>query len=213
MSVCLKSLVSIALSLVIYIDLSNGQLPGPTISSIITQFGTVDISGSNNCEWEHSEPITDSTIFPFGEFAGVNGDFFRDAVSCGECYELECVSPVAAWGGCQCINNATVIVQVIDFGNNVQGEDVSFDLPASVASKILSGECSVDGSRYNINYKQVCCEHLDDISIYNYIITALKRIGYHLWLQRFVDMVLSQMRIFEKMEERIGLNVTEIQME
>eukprot|EP01084_Bolivina_argentea_P006787 12832_1 len=145
----------------------NGYL-GTEQEGVQTMFETVDLNPSNNCEWEKSTPMTDTSVFPFGMFTAVDSNLFGDGISCGECYELKCVEKLDTWGGCSCIPNAAVTVMVVDFGYDHSIHNQVFDSPYSVASSILSGYCATDSSKYKISYRQVCCDHLQNIKIYNY---------------------------------------------
>eukprot|EP01084_Bolivina_argentea_P181055 312741_1 len=147
----------------------NGDYLGAIHKGVKTVFETVDLDANNNCEWEKSRPMTDHSVFPYGMYTAVDTELFDDGISCGECYELKCVKPIDTWGKCSCKDGASVTVMIVDWGHDAALPYTEvFDSQGHVAREILSGDCLNDGSKYEITYQQVCCDHQENIKVYNY---------------------------------------------
>jgi hypothetical protein len=172
----------------------NATLPGQTQYGILTFDDTIDNNAGNNCAWPNTRPAVDSSVFPFSKFTAVNSAFFRDALACGECYELRCTSKVDAWGKCACKPSTSMTVMVFDYGQDKNSYPFVFDFSMaadSTASAIISGGPCNDGSKYNIEFTQVCCDHLSNIQITNaYGMTA-----------EWLGFIVSQVRGYGSIQE------------
>eukprot|EP00490_Sorites_sp_Unknown_P012101 CAMPEP_0114655042 /NCGR_PEP_ID=MMETSP0191-20121206/10837_1 /TAXON_ID=126664 /ORGANISM="Sorites sp." /LENGTH=700 /DNA_ID=CAMNT_0001870639 /DNA_START=19 /DNA_END=2122 /DNA_ORIENTATION=+ len=112
---------------------------------IATVYGTGD---GGNCGWG----VVPQRIFPYGNIVAVGADLWNDGKSCGQCFEVECITG-SNTNNCpiKTCKNTKVIVQAVDQCPECDNSHLDLSTKAFEAITASSG-CIID-----INFNAVPC--------------------------------------------------------
>lgn len=106
----------------------------------------------NSCHYD----ISNNYTFPYLLIGALNTDLYSNSDSCGQCYEITCISDyhTTTNDGC-CIGNQTVTIQITDSCTDCSNDVNHFSLSKKAYNKISNLDVCQDIS---ITYRRVSCD-------------------------------------------------------